>query len=125
MLRYRDDLRTALAPLLKNTGSELEIYGKYIETSDPSYLEQLSAAAVNYRAAADNAAAVTVPNDAVNYHKDILNAMEEFAATLDQMAAHATDPLASAALLRTYNQAESDMYTSFNSLSLYYSQKTP
>ena len=49
--------------------------------------------------------------------------MEEFAATLDGLSTHATDPLASAALLRTYNKAETDMYTSFNALSSYYAQK--
>jgi len=125
MLTYRSDLRAALAPLLQNTGSELELYGKYIETADANYLGQLSAAAGNYRAAAEQAAALTIPRDAVNYHKDILNAMEQFSATLDKMATHATDPLASAALLRTFNQAETTMYTSFNALSRYYSQKTP
>ena len=125
MLTYRSDLREALAPLMQNTGSELELYGKYIETADTKYLGQLSAAADNYRAAAQNAAALTVPRDSVNYHKDILNAMEQFSATLDKMATHAGDPLASAALLRTFNQAETTMYTSFNALSRYYSQKTP
>ncbi|MEK7093471.1 MAG: hypothetical protein AAB927_03205 [Patescibacteria group bacterium] len=125
MLTYRGDLRAALAPLLQNTGAELELYGKYIETADTKYLGQLSSAAANYRAAAQGAAALTIPRDAVNYHKDILNAMEKFSATLDKMATHAADPLASAALLRTFNQAETDMYTSFNALSNYYGQKTP
>jgi hypothetical protein len=125
MLTYRADLRAALAPLLQNTNSELELYGKYVETNDTSYLTQLSAAAQNYRAAAQNSAAVVVPIDAVNYQKDILNAMQEFAAALDGLATHGTDPLASAALLRAYNQAEQDMYTSFNNLASYYSQKTP
>lgn len=125
MLTYRGDLRIALAPLLENSGSELEIYGKYIETSDSTYLAQLSSASQNYTRAAQQSAALTVPKDAINYHKDILNAMEQFAATLDQMVAHAADPLASMALLRTYNQSESDMYYSFKALSAYYSQKTP
>ncbi len=125
MLTYRSDLRTALTPLLNNKSAELDLYGKYIETSDPSYLTRLTAAAKNYKDAAANTAALSIPRDAVNYHKDILNAMEEFGATLEQLVSHANDSLASAALLRAYNQAEEDMYTSFNALSAYYSQKTP
>ena len=96
-----------------------------METSDPSYLTQLSAAAKNYHAAADAAVAITIPRDALNYHIAILNAMEEFAAVLDAMSTHTADPITSAALLRAYDQAEQDMFTSFNNLSAYYLQKSP
>jgi len=125
MLQYRSDLREALLPLLQNTGSELEIYGKFVETGDPSYLAQLSAAAENYRRAAENAARITIPRDAMNYHLDILNAMQKFGATLDALSRHSDDALASAALLRTFNESEERMYRSFNALSAYYSQKSP
>lgn len=125
MLTYRSDLRDSLAPLLQNSSAELELYAKYVETSDPLYLAQLAAAAANYHAAAAKTAAVVVPRDAVNYHLAILNAMQQFAATLDAMTSHTADALTSAALLRSYNQAEQDMYTSFNNLSAYYAQKTP
>ena len=125
MLTYRSDLREALAPLLKNTSPELELFARYIETSDPIYLTRLTEAAQNYRSAIANVALVVVPRDAVNYDRSILNAMGQFAGTLDQMATHGTDTLASAALLRAYNTAEQDMYTSFNALSAYYGQKTP
>lgn len=125
MLEYRADLRASLAPLLKNTDAEFEIYAKYVQTSDPIYLAQLSAAADNYRAAASSTAAVVVPQDAVVYHVAILNAMSQFASVLDSMAAHGDDPIASAALLRSYNQAEQDMFNSFNNLTLYYSRKNP
>lgn len=125
MLRYRADLRDALAPLLKNTQSEFELYAKYIETSDASYLAALSAAALNYREAASNTAAMVIPRDALNYHLDILNAMELFAATLEEMSDETADPFASAALLRSYNSAEQEMFVSFDSLSNYYGQKLP
>lgn len=125
MLTYRADLRDALVPLLQNTNAELELYAKYVETSDPNYLEQLKAAAANYRAAAEKTLLVVVPRDAVNYHIAILNAMQQFASVLDAMATHTADPLTNAALLRSYNKAEQDMYTSFNNLTAYYSQKTP
>lgn len=125
MLGYRSDLREALSPLLKNTESEFEVYGKYIETSDTGYLDQLSNIAVNYRAAAEAAARVTVPRDALNYHLDILNAMALFAATLETMASHPDDPFATVALLRSYNSAEERMFLTFNALSNYYGQKLP
>lgn len=125
MIRYRSDLREAFAPLLKNTESELEMYAKYVETSDPIHLERLSSAAQNYREAARNTARVTVPRDAINYHLSILNAMAQFAATLDAMAKNADDPFSSVALLRNYNSAEESMLVSFDSLKNYYGQKLP
>ncbi|TSC61738.1 MAG: hypothetical protein Athens041674_671 [Parcubacteria group bacterium Athens0416_74] len=125
MLVYRSDLREATAPLLKNTESELEIYAKFVETSDASHLEKLPLAAANYREAAKNTAALTIPRDAVNYHRDILNAMEQFAATLEAMTKNPDDAFASVALLRSYNAAEQKMFLSFDALSNYYSQKLP
>jgi hypothetical protein len=125
MLEYRSDLRDALDPLLKNAEAEFAVYARYVETSDPTYLDELAATASNYRAAAEATASVTVPRDAVNYHLAILHAMQQFASVLDSLATHADDPLASVALLRSYNTAEEGMFTSFNNLSAYYGQKTP
>ncbi len=125
MLRYRADLRVSLAPLMKNSEPEYQIFGDYVMTKDPAYLVKLRHVADLYRQAASSTALVVVPQDAVSYHIAILNAMEEFAATLDALAAHANDPFASAALLSGYNQAEQDMLTSFNNLTLYYKSKLP
>ncbi len=125
MLAYRGDLRASLAPLLKNTEPEYEIFGLYASTKDPKYLAKLRGVAGNYRDAIVATARVVVPSDAVPYHIAILNALQEFAATLDAMSAHADDPFASVALLRTYDQAESDVLTSFNALATYYKNKTP
>ena len=125
MLQYRSDLRTSLSPLLNNTQPEYEIFAYYVNTKDVSYLKKLQSVAASYRVAATSTAQVVVPADAVKYHVAILNAMEEFGATLDAMAAHADDPFASVALLRTYNKAESDMLNSFNALTTYYKSKTP
>jgi hypothetical protein len=124
MLDYRAAMRVALAPLLDNSQNELDLYAKYIETSDESYLNMLSAQVQNYQTALSAAAAVPVPRDAVNYHKDVLNALSQFTATITAMSSHTGDVLAQAALLRAYNDAEADMYNSFNNLSRYYSQKT-
>ncbi|MBI5470425.1 hypothetical protein HY968_03890 [Candidatus Kaiserbacteria bacterium] len=124
VLAYRADLRVALEPLLLNKDMELEIFGRYIESGDVQYLNALGAAAVNYRKAAGNASALKVPADAAVYHAAILNAMNEFAATLDAMASNASDPFASAALLKTYNQAQADMLASFGEIGAYAARKT-
>jgi hypothetical protein len=125
MLAYRSDLRASLAPLLKNTKPEYAIFALYASTKDPKYLSELKSVAENYRDASGATARVIAPSDAVPYHIAILNALQEFAATLDAMATHADDPFASVALLRTYDQAESDVLTSFNALATYYKSKTP
>ncbi len=123
MLTYRSDLRTALEPLLKNPGYELEIFATYIETRDASYLEQLKETAANYRLAIENAANVVVPEDAISEHVGIINALSEFGAIIERLARHANDAFASAALLRTYNNSEVNLVNSFNKLAEYYRGK--
>lgn len=123
MLTYRSDLRESLAPLLVNTRPEYEIFAGYVQTGDKIYLAQLQGVAQNYRDAAALTARVVAPADAAPYHVAILNAMQEFAAVLEAMSAQADDPFAVAALLQSYNQAESDMLTSFNALTTYYRSK--
>lgn len=125
MLAYRSDLRLALEPLLKNPGYELGLFATYIETRDTKYTDLLKAAAENYREAVGNAAKVVVPKDAATEHVGILNALSEFGATVEAMAAHADDAFAAAALLRTYSESEAGLMTSFNTLAIYYTSKKP
>jgi hypothetical protein len=125
MLKYRTDLQRAFQPLLSNKQSEFELFARYVATNDPSYLAQLSAAAKNYYAAASSTALVVAPADAAAIHLDLLNAMEQFGATLDSMVAHASDPLATTILLNDYNSAEGSMLSSFNALAQYEKSKTP
>ena len=66
---YRDELQTALKPLDAIPSAEYVIYGHYVETNDPKYLEQLKDAANAYRISADAASRVVVPRDALNYHR--------------------------------------------------------
>jgi len=124
VLQYRADMRVALAPLLNNSTPELEIYANYINTGSDIYLSQMKSVAQNYQLAAQNAAQVVVPADAVHYQAGVLNAMEEFSAALTALANNSNDPIASIALLRTYNTAEENMLNSFNSLALYSAAKT-
>jgi hypothetical protein len=124
MLKYRADLRDSLAPLLKNTQPEYEIFAYYVDTHDAVYLERLKEVAGHYREAVSATARVVAPQDAVREHVAILNAMEQFAATLDAMAVNATDPFASVVLLRSYNAAEADMLFSFKALASYAKNKS-
>jgi len=123
MLAYRGELQESLAPLLRNTQAEYEIFAYYVNTKDKTYLEKLQRAAQNYRAAAGATALVVPPQDAFGQHLGILNAMGEFAATLDALVANADDPFAAVVLLRTYNEAEARVLASFQALAKYYREK--
>jgi len=123
MLAYRTDLQKAFAPLLKNKDPEFEIFARFADTKDPIYLDKLRAAAKNYFAAADAAATIVVPQDESPQHIAVLNALQQFGTTLNLMADNAGDPLAAVVLLRSYNQAESDVFASFKALVTYEKQK--
>ncbi len=124
MIQYRTALQTSLKPLLRNTQPEYVLFGMYIKTKQQTYLDQLNAAAANYVAAASSTAALTVPADAVQVQLGLVNSMNEFAATLNDLATHASDPIASTVLLENYNQAENDVLTAFQNLVTYEKSKT-
>lgn len=120
---YRDDLQRTLAPLSAIPGAEYEIYGRYVETHDQTYLLQLKDAAHTYRTVANSAAALTIPRDAITEHRDLLNALRAFSSVLDGLTDHADDPYASVALLRTYTEKEQVLYEAFNHMRSYYAKK--
>ncbi|MEN9413558.1 MAG: hypothetical protein RLZZ342_645 [Candidatus Parcubacteria bacterium] len=124
ILQYRAELREALTPLLNNTTPELDMYAQWIDTGDTTYLDKLSAIARDYDAAILRVEKVRAPADAVQVHAGILNAMSSFATALRALAHNAQDPVASLTLLRTYNMAEQQMFTAFNTLGLYAAAKT-
>lgn len=125
VLAYRSDLREALAPLLLNTEPELDILARYIDMHDKNDLKTLGEVAERYKEAADNASRITVPKDASSYHIGTLNALLQFAVTLESFVKNAEDPMATLALLRTYNDAEKDVFTSFDALASYQRRKMP
>ena len=120
---YRDDLQAALKPLSSIPSAEYVIYGHYVETSDPVYIQQLKDAAEAYRVSANNASRIVVPRDAINYHRDMLNSLRAFASVLDGLASHGDDPFASVALLRTYNEKEKGIFDAFDRMRAYYGKK--
>ncbi|KKW17456.1 MAG: hypothetical protein UY58_C0003G0033 [Candidatus Magasanikbacteria bacterium GW2011_GWA2_50_22] len=123
VIAYRSDLQTALAQLLLNTESELGIFNRYAQTQDKHHLETLREVAGRYHKTVSLLSAMTVPKDALDYHLGITNSLLEFATTLDAMMRNADDPMATLALLRTYNMAEENVYASFNSLASYEKRK--
>src|SRR3989338_7411957 len=125
MLVYRSDMRTAFLPLLENTEPEFAVFAHYVETGDKSSLAKLETISERYQKAALSAENVVVPKDAVKYHTDVVNSLLQFSATLLQMVKYADDPMASLALLRTYNEAELDVFNSFNALAAYQKNKMP
>lgn len=120
MLAYRGNLKAALEPIASLKELEIGVYAAYVESHDPQYLEKLRAIASAYDAATAAAAALTVPPDAAALHAGILNAMGQFGASLQALADHADDPFTSIVLLKTYNEAESAMISSFNELAKYF-----
>ncbi|HWO07734.1 MAG TPA: hypothetical protein VNM40_04115 [Candidatus Paceibacterota bacterium] len=120
--RYRTDVQLALQPLLTDEEYELTLFAAYIETNDPAWLDRLSKASKNYRAAEENLLAVRVPQDAAPEHLRLANALGAFAETLERMTRFAKDPFASIALLRTYNERERDLDLAFDALVKYYAR---
>lgn len=123
MLAYRSHLQVSLKPLMRNTASEIDLLTKYEQTKDPTALSQLKQALANYRLAASSTAQIVVPADAVSVQLGILNAMQEFSATLDQMITSADDALTEATLINTFLDAQQHMTSSFNDLYTYYKSK--
>ena len=123
VLNYRADLRAALEPLLENKDYELDLFANYVDSKDPAQLAKIRAATQNYRLAIAATEKVVAPADAATYQAAILTAMSQFVAVLDALAGNATDPFASAALLRTFTEAQENMFASFNSIGKYSLQK--
>jgi hypothetical protein len=123
LLAYRNDMRIALEPLLKNNQYELSVFALYVETTDAAYAEALKKTAGNYRAAIANAEKTVVPHDAVDEHAEVLNALSEFAAIIARMGEHGDDAFAAVALLKTYDSAERRLFNSFDALARYGREK--
>ncbi len=120
MLAYRGKLKDALAPLAGLNDLEISVFAKYAETKDPQYLDQLRTIIADYAAATDVSAQLTVPQDAAALHVGILNAMSQFGATLEALADNADDPITVITLLRTNQDAENMMISSFYDLAMYF-----
>ncbi len=121
ILRYRSDMRTALAPMVDLSAEpEFSLYARYVSTNDRAWLDQLSAVAVRYRTAESAALQVEVPMSAKEVHLRAINALGKYTETLERLVRFADDPIASLALLRTYNEDEREFLLAFDALAKFY-----
>ena len=120
VLKYRADLRVALAPMVTDDEPEFEMFARYIDSKDTSWLLKLSNAAARYHEAEKNMLAVSVPKDAVPEHLRALNSLGKYAEIIDRMSHAQSDALATVAILKTYNEDEQEMLNAFNALAQYY-----
>ena len=120
MLKYRASLKNALAPMAELENFELGTFAKYSATKDPAYLAELRSTVATYTSSTKAAEKLVVPEGAAQLHANILNAMGQFASVLEGLTDNADNPITTLVLLRTYNEAESSMLTSFNNLAMYF-----
>ena len=120
MLNYRAKLKDALLPMTKIEDLEISVFATYMETKDPAKLAQLHDIAAAYAASIKAASGIATPPEATQLHASILNAMGQFGVTIAALGDNAEDPITTIALLRTYNEAENAMITSFNNLAKYF-----
>jgi len=124
LLLYRSDMRLALAGIVDvEAEPEFTLFARFIQTEDAQWLDKLSQAAKNYRAAEANMLQVNVPAGAVDVHLRVVNATATFAQTLERLVRFANDPLATMALLRTYNESEREFLLAFDALAKFYVEK--
>ncbi len=121
LLRYRADMRAALAPMVDLSAEpEFSLYARYITTNDRSWLEKLLETAMRYRTAEGAALEVEVPMSAKEVHLRAINALGKYTETLERLVRFADDPIASLALLRTYNEDEREFLLAFDALAKFY-----
>jgi hypothetical protein len=123
-LQYREDMRGALAGLIYDSLPEFEIFGLYIETKNPERLRELEDAALRYQEAEKATLAVIVPEDAKEIHVRAVNSLGAYADSLRQLIRYANEPLATLAVLRTYNDSEREMLYAFDALASFYVRKS-
>lgn len=120
---YTTALEEALAPLQTITEAEIKTYGRLI-TGDDSAAVQLQAVADTYKRTTSAMADISVPQEAAVLHRNALNALSSYAASLSNLITHIDDPIGSLIVLRAYNEAERDMFNSFETLKKYLSDYT-
>lgn len=121
ILRYRADMRAALLPMVDfQAEPEFALYARFVATGDAAWLDKLSETAVRYRDAEKNALAVSVPASAISVHLRTVNALSKYTETLERLVRFANDPIASMALLRTYNEDEREFLLAFDALADFY-----
>lgn len=114
-IKYKKDLKEALSPIKEITEVEIETYWRLV-TGDTNANTELARTVAIYKTAAKNASSIDTPIGALAAHLGAINALGYYAAVLDTMRTNNSDPVESLTLLRAYNEAERNMFTSFQVL---------
>lgn len=121
IMRYRADMREATALMVDFSAEpEFSLFARFIATGDTAWLDKLSATAKNYREVERAMLAVSTPANAVDVHLRAVNAVGKYTETLERLVRFANDPIATAALIRTYNEDEREFLLAFDALAKYY-----
>lgn len=121
--QHRQALQQALDPFLTIREPEFALYARFIERGDNEALAALRKRADLYQRVAEDILKIPAPRDIVSVHLEIANALSFFSLVLTNMVDRVNDPIASLALLKTYNQSEQYVQTTFGALTAYYRQK--
>lgn len=117
---YRTSLQDVMEPFLTMQTPEVVLYAQFIDSKDPGALIPVRERALIYKQVAKHMMDMTVPSDAVTIHIETANALAFFGTVLEYLVQYAQDPIASLSLLKTYNDAERYVFTTFSALSTYY-----
>ncbi len=117
---YRASLQDVLEPFLTMQTPEVVLYAQFVDSKDPHTLIPVRERALVYKQVAKHMMELTVPNDAAALHVETANALAFFGTVLEYLVQYAQDPIASLSLLKTYNEAERYVFTTFSALSTYY-----
>lgn len=120
--QHRQALQQALDPFLTIEEPEFALYARFIERGDNEALVTLRKRADLYQRVAEDVLKIPVPRDIASVHLEIANALSFFSLVLINMVDRVNDPIASLALLKTYNQSEQYVQTTFSALTAYYRQ---
>jgi hypothetical protein len=121
--KYNTEIKRILQPLQGNETPEIALYGKYVETRDPSTLIVLRELSTSYLAVARELQKIAVPDEGVVVHIGATNALIRFGSVINALIDSKDDPIASLSLLKSFNDSEKNMVESFGRLGYYLTQK--
>ncbi len=120
---HRKALQGALDPFLGIKDPEFLLYAYFVKNKDMTALAELRERAALYQSVAESVLSIPAPRDIADVQLEIANSLSFFSLVLTNMVDKANDPIASLALLKTYNQSERYVQTTFGALTAYYREK--
>lgn len=122
-LRYEQEFQNAITPVTSITEYELTTYGRAIETGSKEEFEKLVTAAMVYDDIAQTLLALTVPEDAMQAHLDLVNSFATFAQILTTMGSSPEDPVLTFVATRDFIEGEDAIKTAYSQIDIYFTLK--